>query len=502
MKLWRPRTRTLFLIASLGSALLATVAAAAGADGLIRERLAGVLPAEEAAALAEALRTAILLAGAGAAAIAFVLGLGLAAALVAPLRALRAELLRAMRRAVPTTHLRPSGIADVDSLVRAVELFANDLGLRAERLGRERGEMALLVNAVSEGIMQLEPGGRVVRVNPAARTLLGLPAEAEGQPVASLVRHGELRRVLERAADGTNVPTCEVTIDERRLLVAARPLSRVGGAQEMEAEAHEAADAPSATGIGAVVAFADLTELRRLEGVRRDFVANASHELKTPLTSIRGYAETLLDDTLPAELRRQFLEAVRNNSKRLQNIVDDLLDLSRLESGGWRPELADVPVADIAEEAWAGFQERAGAQQITFAVRSDAEDRVRADVAALRQVFANLFDNALRHTSAGGRITVRVAADARHSGRLTIEVQDDGAGIPGDALPRIFERFYRVDPARSRAEGGTGLGLSIVRHLVETMGGGVAAESELGKGTVIRLGLPAATSSVAASKAT
>ncbi|MBR9988724.1 MAG: hypothetical protein KFH98_03155, partial [Gemmatimonadetes bacterium] len=315
------------------------------------------------------------------------------------------------------------------------------------------------------------------------------------------IRQAGLRRILERAVAGAAIPAVEISLEDRRIIVSSHPLSATGDRSA-----------------GTVVAFVDLTQVRRLESVRRDFVANVSHELKTPLTSIRGYVETLLaDPDLPAELQRPFLEVVQKNAERLHHIVDDLLDLSRLESGGWRPELHDVNAVDLIQDVWSTCAERAGTKHITF-LPPDRATHVRADPGGLRQVFSNLLDNALRYTPAGGRIEVRAVtgkattrppaaiaaplpngnghaqphapdAPAKY---IVFEVRDSGAGMPSDSLPRIFERFYRVDPARSRAEGGTGLGLSIVKHLVESMGGDITAESELGKGTTIRFRLPAA----------
>jgi two-component system phosphate regulon sensor histidine kinase PhoR len=235
--------------------------------------------------------------------------------------------------------------------------------------------------------------------------------------------------------------------------------------------------------------------------VRREYVANVSHELKTPLTSIRGYVETLLHEEPGPGTRRDFLEVVHKNATRLQNIVDDLLDLSRIESGGWRPKLEAVDPAEVAHDAWGSCREPAQQRHVTFTDPAGGL-LVSADPDALRQVFANLFDNALRHTPDGGTIAVRVSASptppsapapARLQGTwIHIEVSDTGTGIPRAALPRIFERFYRVEPSRSRAAGGTGLGLAIVKHLVESMGGAVHADSVLGQGTTIHLFLPAA----------
>jgi signal transduction histidine kinase len=279
----------------------------------------------------------------------------------------------------------------------------------------------------------------------------------------------------------------EISVEGRQLLVVRQPLVYRGD--------------PG----GAVVLVVDLTPLRRLEDVRRDFVANVSHELKTPLTAIRGFAETLQDEDLPPDLRRQFLDAALRNADRLQRVVDDLLDLSRIESGGWRPRASAVDVPALARDAWVEFRARAEEIGVAFDVLDEAQQPVGADADGLRQILSNLYDNALRYTPRHGRITVRVRrADPRPgqkpsggAARIAIEVADTGSGIPGDALQRIFERFYRVDPSRSRAEGGTGLGLSIVKHLAERMGGDVVAESRLGSGTTMRVTLPAATLALA-----
>jgi two-component system, OmpR family, phosphate regulon sensor histidine kinase PhoR len=367
-----------------------------------------------------------------------------------------------------------SMITEMAALEHAVERQALRVADRDREMERGGVEVSAVMDAISEGILQLDAAGRIVRANPRARVLLGLDSASIGMSVATKVRHAELRLLLDRAVGGTPLDAMEIGVDDRRLLVSARPL---GG--------------DAALTRGAVVAFVDLTEVRRLESVRRDFVANVSHELKTPLTSIRGYTETMLNDELAPELQRQFLEVVHKNADRLQRIVDDLLDLSRLESGGWRPEPQPVDVADMVTEAWSACAGRARDRSITF-VPPAAGAMVMADPGGLRQVLANLLENAVRYTAEGGLIEVRVATDPAMSAHVSIEVRDNGAGIPSDALPRIFERFYRVGPARSRADGGTGLGLSIVRHLVESMHGDVGAESELGKGTCIRVRLPAA----------
>jgi signal transduction histidine kinase len=241
---------------------------------------------------------------------------------------------------------------------------------------------------------------------------------------------------------------------------------------------------------GAVLVLHDVTDLKRLETVRRDFVANVSHELKTPLTVIRGYAETLQSGDPPPELRAQFLDTVLANARRMQQLVDDLLDLSRIESGSWRPEPVAVPLEPLARDVWS--QVARGSRGVGRAVQVECgpgAETVHADPEALRQVLTNILDNAVRHTPPGGTVTV---CATHESGGTRLDISDTGPGIPSDHLPRIFERFYRVDPARSRELGGTGLGLSIVKHLVEAHGGRVEARSQLGAGTTITAIFPAA----------
>ena len=380
-------------------------------------------------------------------------------------------------------------LQEAQDVAERIERFEKDQAWHFQGIARQRADLGRLLEAVSEGILQLDSSGRIVRANRAARRLLALPDDAEGRSITTVMRSAELRALLYRAAREDGLPPREIQFDERTLVVTARALT-----PEEEAP-------PGPTGLA--VAIADLTALRRLESVRRDFVANASHELKTPLTSIRGYAETLLDESLPAETRRQFIATIASNSERLQHIVDDLLDLSRLESGTWRPEPTALDPADAIRTAWADFAQRSRQRDIAFEVDVESGSVVAADPSALRQILSNLFDNALRHTNPGGSIRAVVLEPEagappepgvrdRRMRFVAIEVRDSGAGIPADALPRIFERFYRVDPARSRAEGGTGLGLAIVRHLTDAMGGRVEAESRLGVGTTIRVVLPAA----------
>ncbi|HEX5385848.1 MAG TPA: ATP-binding protein [Gemmatimonadales bacterium] len=359
-----------------------------------------------------------------------------------------------------------SGIPEIDGLVSALRDMHRQLAERFEELRRERGEIAALSESMIEGVIAADGRGRIVTANEAARRLLGYEADEPLPDLPELFRAKAAREIVDAALAGRAVEGREIELAGSALLVTARPM-------------------PSR---GALLVLLDLSELRRLEAVRRDFVANVSHELKTPLTSISGYAETLLTDAPDGETSRRFLTTILANARRMQRLVDDLLDLSRIERGGWQPAVEPVNVAAAAEEAWSPLADRAAQGGVAFAVdvAPDAAT-VSADPDALRQVLGNLLDNSLRHTPAGGRI----ACIARREGAgVSIAVQDTGRGIAREHLPRIFERFYRADPGRTRGEGGTGLGLAIVKHLVEAHGGRVTAESERGRGTTVRCWFP------------
>lgn len=356
------------------------------------------------------------------------------------------------------------GVAELADLAAAFNRLTEELRTRLSESDRDRDEMRALIDTLAEGVVALTDDACVVRVNRAARALLGFPDEIPPfAPVGTLVRQEDLRALLEGSV-AHPVQSQEVQLGDRVLLAASRRLAQGG----------------------AVTTFLDITETRRLERVRRDFVANASHELKTPLTSIRGFAETLLEGDPPEDLKAQFLTSIRDNTLRLQRLVEDLLDLSRLESGGWSASRGAVSVAQVAQEAWQAFEEAAIERGVAFVVEGDAE--VVADHQGLVQIFRNLMENSLRHTVDGGHLHVGVTRPA--PGLAEVAFSDDGEGIPSRALPRIFERFYRADSSRARDIGGTGLGLAIVRHLVGAMGGEVWAESTLGAGTTIRFTLP------------
>ena len=250
---------------------------------------------------------------------------------------------------------------------------------------------------------------------------------------------------------------------------------------------------PGSPAPGAVLVFHDVTETRRLERVRQDFVANASHELKTPLASIKAYTETLLDGALHDDaVNVAFLERIDEQADRLSRLVLDLLSLARLESGQDLFQHTPVRLEPVVREAFEAQRARAEAKRLDYTLELPPAARglvVTADDEAIRQVLDNLIDNAIKYTPEGGRVVV--ALRPAPGGSAVLEVADSGIGIPRADLPRVFERFYRVDKARSRALGGTGLGLSIVKHLVQSLGGTVAVDSRLGHGSTFTVTLPA-----------
>ncbi len=371
--------------------------------------------------------------------------------------------LRDVARAIASGDLsrRPalSAPGEVGDLATALHRMTEQLAGRLEALEADDHLMTAVLESLEEGVLAIDERGMVVRINQRARALLDAPAPLPF-PRELLPRDAALRTAVEQALDGVSSPPQEISLHDRTVAVASRPL------------------APS----GAVVTVLDLTMLRRLETIRRDFVANVSHELKTPLTAVSGFAETLLDEGIPSDQRRQFVETIRDNAARMQRIVDDLLDLSRIESGGWRPNVASVEVADVVQDAFAAVRPAAEAKGLRLVSEiSPAATAVLADPTAFRQVVGNLVENAVRYTKEGS-VTL---GTRRGEGGVWVDVRDTGIGIAPEHVPRIFERFYRADPARSREQGGTGLGLAIVRHLVDAHGGRVEAASAPGRGTTI-----------------
>ena len=362
---------------------------------------------------------------------------------------------------------------ELDPLAGAIDQLAEQLRLRLDEATQEKERLRAILNGMVEGVVVVDTGGKLVLVNDRAREFFALEGDVDGRSYLEVLRNAALDDLLRDAA-GT---------DEE---VAAQIELGPAGDRVLRAQAVRF---PAGAGarMGTVAVFHDVTEIVRLEQVRRDFVANASHELRTPLTAISGFTEMLLSSqSLDDASRRSYLEVIDRHAQRLIHLVTDLLELSTVEGRRVSLAMAEVDVGALAERLLEDYYERAQAKDILASVECRGRPIARADERALEQVFINLIDNALKYTAEGGSLVVRVEQDDE---RVRVSVIDDGIGIPAAARERIFERFYRVDKARSREAGGTGLGLSIVKNLVQSLGGEIAVESTLGEGSTFRFTL-------------
>lgn len=357
-------------------------------------------------------------------------------------------------------------------LGQALDQLAANLARTLRELREERDLLSGVLEGMQEGVMLLDAAGDVALMNPAFREMLLVRSDMVGVPLLEVVRHAELKELFDRARKVRSACSGEVEvggIKPRRLLVRASSFEGAGG--------------------GVLAVFFDVTEIRRLESLRRDFVANVSHELRTPVTAVLSAAETLrIAQRRDPEAAEQFLAIIERNGERLQRLIEDLLDLSRIESRELKlkPELLGFRA--FAQHVATLFKERA--QKKDMRVLVDVADGVEvyADRRALEQVVTNLVDNAVKYCPEGSSVTIGATLDGPLA-RLT--VSDTGPGVEAQHLPRLFERFYRVDPGRSRDVGGTGLGLAIVKHLSEAMDGGVKVASEPGRGMCFTVSLPA-----------
>ena len=378
----------------------------------------------------------------------------------------------------PQARARELPTDEVGRLGGAINRMAGEMRTRFEGLQRERDERELVLAHMSDGVALVDREGRLAHGNRSMATILGVPVTPpSGTPFSSFARSPELDAIVQEARG-----TSQVIERDLRLWAPQQRLVRA-----------TATRLPGRAGGGVLLVLHDLTELERLNRVRQDFVANVSHELKTPLTSVRGYAETLLDGGLDDPVRREeFVRIIRDQAKRLQDLVEDLLSLAELERPDARLEKTRFDLREAAEKQVADLQERASRVGLTLTIEPGAAALVQADRGRVDQVLANLLDNALKYTERGS-VTVAIGIDSVQGEPFAwCEVRDTGPGIAQEHRARIFERFYRVDDARSRERGGTGLGLSIVKHIALLHHGDVSVSSTPGRGSTFRFELPAA----------
>jgi two-component system, OmpR family, phosphate regulon sensor histidine kinase PhoR len=412
--------------------------------------------------------------------------LGLGAGLAMSRRLLRrirrlVEFARTVAAGAPAPYLAHERDDDLGVLEDQLAVMARAVSTTLDTQRVERERLEALLRGMVEGVVVTDLGGTVALMNDRARELLDVPPglDGSGHALIELARQPQLGEILRELAAGTPTLSRDVTLAEPE-----GPTLQVNGARLV---------GPDGSRFGVVLVLHDVTELRRLEVVRRDFVANVSHELRTPLTAIKGYAETLLGTAgNDADTRRRFLTVIDRHSERLGRLIDDLLTLSDLELGRSPLRLGTVSVAAAVDDVLqilADAAARAGVD-LSAAVEPDTP-RIEVDADRFRQVLINLVDNAVKYTPGGGRVSVR-AGRARTDGMVEVSIEDTGIGIPAHALPRLTERFFRVDKGRSRALGGTGLGLAIVKHIVQAHGGDLDIASAVGRGTTVRVYFSAA----------
>jgi len=411
------------------------------------------------------------------------ISLGLAFALsrpvdlrIARMRAFAEGLLEAGDEPSGVNALSRLGVDELEALDRSLLRMAGQTRVLVERAKLESARREAILASMTEGVLAVDERLRVTFCNEALARLAGTRTPSSGMPLIELVRDSTLQETLSEVIR-TGTPA------KRNLQIPAAN----GRSFELQAapliSGNKPGDKP-----GAIAILHDITDLERLENVRKDFVANVSHEFRTPLAAISGYAETLLDGAIDdRQNNRRFLEIIRSNAIRLNNIAADLLTLSELQAGPGSQGTEQVPIGEAIESALSTIAAEAALRSVTVEKGPIDCAVVLGSRYRLEQALVNLFANAVKFNRPSGKVRVETR---RNGSSIGILVSDTGMGIPSSDLPRIFERFYRVDKARSRQVGGTGLGLSIVKHIVERMNGQVSATSQLGKGSVFTITLP------------
>lgn len=366
---------------------------------------------------------------------------------------------------------------EIGDLARAINCMAKRLKRITDHLNSERGRLQAIINGMSDGVIIMDNWGRVIVLNSVVEKLFRITNEAsKGKNIIRVIRDYELEKLLHQSLDTGQSIKKQIQVltpDRRVFVVYVTPIS-------------------TGEDMGEVVAILrNVTDKTKYEEMRSEFVANVSHELRSPLTSIRGFAETLLDGACEdPDTARKFLLIINKEAERLSRLIDELLNLSKIEEDKFVPNFEAFDVNDLIKRTVAIIQPRAAEKNLTINLDTPADlPLVHGDPDMIRQVLLNLIDNAVNYTQAGGTIRVSAGVD---QGEMKVDVQDNGIGIPPENLSRLFERFYRVDKARSRELGGTGLGLAIVKHIVEAHKGKIQVESKVGRGSTFSFQLPLA----------
>jgi two-component system phosphate regulon sensor histidine kinase PhoR len=366
---------------------------------------------------------------------------------------------------------------ETGDLAKALNDMADEINAKVKNISSEKAKLEAILSSMFEGIMLTNERGEILLLNPSIRKLFFIESSPEGRKPLEVIRNNAIQEIVDRVLhENREVITQEVSIsmpEQKTIMINGVPIIKDNVIE------------------GAVFVFHDITELKRLEEIRKDFVANVSHELRTPISSIKGYAETLLDGKVDNENTvKEFLSIIYQDSNRLANLIDDLLDLSKIESGKMKLEFEPLEILPIINRCVNVLGKSAKDKSLSVKLDIPANLlKVLGDHKRLSQVFLNLLDNAIKYTPEGGSITVSAASKENI---VQVDISDTGIGIAEKDLPRIFERFYRVDKARSRELGGTGLGLSIVKHIIQAHNGQVWVQSTLGQGSTFSFTIPIA----------
>jgi len=381
-----------------------------------------------------------------------------------------------------STELNSASQDQIEEVGIEFDRMTEQIGIRTSLLADDRNRLRSVIDSLLEGVIAIDPSQQVLLVNAAACRLFRIRETTSlGRPLWEIIRNTRIQYLIDKCFEQKTRVAAELEWrgnPPRILAVSAAPLP-------------VEATADSSLSPGGVIVISDVSELRRLESVRQEFVANASHELKTPLASIQACVETLLNGGADdIQIRDRFLQMIDESALRLESLVHDMLTLARSETNREQLQLVPVPFQRIVTTCLSRQQQAAQRKQIALHTQPPPEPVVLlAEDEALEEIFDNLLGNAVKYTNPGGSVTLRWRSEAGHG---VIEVEDTGIGIPGNQLPRIFERFYRVDRHRSRDQGGTGLGLSIVKHLVQSVGGKITVESRMNIGSTFRIRIPLA----------